>query len=112
MTAMGVLGVADKVNMADEKEERLRAAVMKGAPPPPMGYAGGAPLPGRNTVLTRKNVIIVVFSFLKETVSVMQCQIHNGTLKPLYDQRYQCELPFFEEKMTYNLKINQIFIFV
>ena len=55
MTAMGVLGVVDKVNMTDEKEERLRAAVMKGAPPPPpMGYAGGATLPGRNTVLTRK----------------------------------------------------------
>ena len=46
MTAMGVLGVADKVNMGQEKEDRMRAALMKGAPPPPMGYAGGPALPG------------------------------------------------------------------
>ena len=26
-------------------QDRIRAAAMRGVPPPPMGYAGGAPLP-------------------------------------------------------------------
>jgi len=45
MMGLGALAAADKFDHMDDKEDRIRAAAMRGVPPPPMGYAGGAPLP-------------------------------------------------------------------
>jgi len=45
MMGLGVLAAADKFDHMDDNEDRIRAAAMRGVPPPPMGYAGGAPLP-------------------------------------------------------------------
>jgi len=45
MMGLGVLAAADKFDHMDDNEDRIRAAAMRNVPPPPMGYAGGAPLP-------------------------------------------------------------------
>lgn len=45
MMGLGALAAADKFDHMDDNEDRIRAAAMRGVPPPPMGYAGGAPLP-------------------------------------------------------------------
>merc|ERR1719431_2261456 len=45
MAGMGAVAAFEKMDRDDEKEDRFRAAAMKGVPPPPMGYAGG-PTPG------------------------------------------------------------------
>ena len=42
MTGMGVVAAAEKMGDMEDKEDRLRAAAIRGVPPPPMGYAGGA----------------------------------------------------------------------
>lgn len=42
MTGMGVVAAAEKMGDMEDKEDRFRAAAIKGVPPPPMGYAGGA----------------------------------------------------------------------
>lgn len=42
MTGMGVVAAAEKMDFQEDKEDRFRAAAIKGVPPPPMGYAGGA----------------------------------------------------------------------
>jgi len=42
MTGMGVVAAAEKMGDMEDKEDRFRAAAVKGVPPPPMGYAGGA----------------------------------------------------------------------
>eukprot|EP00092_Neocalanus_flemingeri_P004439 GFUD01004774.1.p1 GENE.GFUD01004774.1~~GFUD01004774.1.p1 ORF type:complete len:566 (+),score=118.87 GFUD01004774.1:136-1833(+) len=42
MAGLGVVAAAEKMGAEEDKEDRFRAAVMKGVPPPPMGYAGGA----------------------------------------------------------------------
>jgi len=42
MTGMGVVAAVEKMDMEEDKEDRFKAAAMKGVPPPPMGYAGGA----------------------------------------------------------------------
>jgi len=44
MMGLGVLGMVDKMNAEEEKDERIKAATIKGVPPPPMGYAGGPPV--------------------------------------------------------------------
>jgi len=41
MTGMGVVAAAEKMDGMEDKEDALRAAAVKGMPPPPMGYAGG-----------------------------------------------------------------------
>jgi len=41
MAGMGAVAAMEKLDNDEEKEDRLRAAAMRGAPPPPMGYAGG-----------------------------------------------------------------------
>lgn len=43
MAGMGAVAAFEKMDRDDDKEDRFRAAAMKGAPPPPMGYAGGPP---------------------------------------------------------------------
>jgi hypothetical protein len=45
MAGLGALATAEKYDNQEDKEDRLRAAVNRGVPPPPMGYAGGAPVP-------------------------------------------------------------------
>jgi len=45
MMGLGALAAADKFDHMDDKEDKIRAAALRGPPPPPMGYAGGAPLP-------------------------------------------------------------------
>lgn len=42
MAGMGVVAAAEKMGDMEDKEDRFRAAAIKGVPPPPMGYAGGA----------------------------------------------------------------------
>jgi len=37
-----VVAAAEKMDFQEDKEDRFRAAAIKGVPPPPMGYAGGA----------------------------------------------------------------------
>merc|ERR1719295_2581779 len=41
MTGMGVVAAAERMDGMEDKEDALRAAALKGMPPPPMGYAGG-----------------------------------------------------------------------
>ena len=41
MLAMGAVAAAEKVGMDEDKEDRFRAAALRGVPPPPMGYPGG-----------------------------------------------------------------------
>jgi len=41
MAGMGAISAYEKMEGEEEKEDRLRAAAIKGVPPPPMGYAGG-----------------------------------------------------------------------
>ena len=38
MLAMGVVAAAEKAGENEEKEDRLRAAAVRGVPPPPPGY--------------------------------------------------------------------------
>jgi len=40
MTGMGVVAAAEKMGDQEDKEDRLRAAAIRGVPPPPLGYAG------------------------------------------------------------------------
>jgi len=42
MMGMGAVAAAEKMGDMEDKEDRFRAAAIKGVPPPPMGYAGGA----------------------------------------------------------------------
>merc|ERR1719348_220434 len=42
MAGMGAVAAYEKMEADEEKEDRLRAAAIRGVPPPPMGYAGGA----------------------------------------------------------------------
>jgi len=44
MAGLGAIAAYEKMGAEEEKEDRFRAAAMKGVPPPPMGYAGGPPL--------------------------------------------------------------------
>jgi len=41
MMGMGAVAAAEKMGDMEDKEDRFRAAAIKGVPPPPMGYAGG-----------------------------------------------------------------------
>jgi len=41
MTGMGVVAAAERMDGMEDKEDALRAASLKGMPPPPMGYVGG-----------------------------------------------------------------------
>ena len=41
MAGMGVVAAAEKMGDMEDKEDRFRAAAIKGVPSPPMGYAGG-----------------------------------------------------------------------
>ena len=43
MLAMGVVAAAEKAGENEEKEDRLRAAAVRGVPPPPPGYGGAQP---------------------------------------------------------------------
>jgi len=45
MAGLGVIAAAEKFDGQEDKEDRIRAAAMRGVPPPPMGYAGGPPVP-------------------------------------------------------------------
>ena len=61
MLAMGAVAAAEKVGQSEEKEDRFRAAAIRGVPPPPPGYAGGAvpsyspnPLPPSSAVYPRQ----------------------------------------------------------
>lgn len=45
MAGLGMLAAADKFDGMDDREDAIKAAALRGVPPPPMGYAGGAPLP-------------------------------------------------------------------
>jgi len=45
MAGLGVIAAAEKFDGQDDKEDRIRAAAIRGVPPPPMGYAGGPPIP-------------------------------------------------------------------
>jgi len=45
MAGLGMLAAADKFDHSDDREDAIKAAALRGVPPPPMGYAGGAPLP-------------------------------------------------------------------
>ena len=61
MLAMGVVAAAEKVDESEEKEDRLRAAAIRGVPPPPPGYAGAFqpeyntnPLPPSSAVYSRQ----------------------------------------------------------
>ena len=61
MLAMGVVAAAEKVEESEEKEDRLRAAAIRGVPPPPPGYAGAFqpeyntnPLPPSSAVYPRQ----------------------------------------------------------
>merc|ERR1719348_1454914 len=50
MAGMGAVAAYEKLEADQEKEDRLRAAAIKGVPPPPMGYAGGQPYGGMPAV--------------------------------------------------------------
>ena len=61
MLAMGAVAAAEKVGESEDKEDRLRAAAIRGVPPPPPGYAGGYqpgyqpnPLPPSSAVYPRQ----------------------------------------------------------
>ena len=45
MMALGGVGLMEKAEMSEENDERLRAAAVRGVPPPPPGYPGGQQLP-------------------------------------------------------------------
>lgn len=44
MAGLGAIAAYEKMGAEEEKEDRFKAAALKGVPPPPMGYAGGPPL--------------------------------------------------------------------
>ena len=60
MLAMGAVAAAEKVEQSEEKEDRLRAAALRGVPPPPPGYGAGqpgyyaSPLPPSSAVYPRQ----------------------------------------------------------
>ena len=45
MMALGGVGLMEKAEMSEDNDERLRAAAVRGVPPPPPGYPGGQQLP-------------------------------------------------------------------